>query len=244
MKLIIKNKRILMTNIFICLLIAISSASFINGQSSNYDSEDIRDGYSIDDIRLLLQENNAFNTEFTNMRLHNEDSSVETIPIPIPDIQRDKENHLDLQPLSSPFYVRPIVTSVDPNKRIVLTIMGCGFTASSNEFLCQIGRLPNPRAGTFLYHARSSVNYMLNFYPFNLFSEFFTVYAIEGIYQNNPQFVVRVTISVICVHHVFTSVEPGDHNWHFLICDCGFEIRLSGWFSMKNEEDYILKSYY
>jgi len=86
---------------------------------------------------------------------------------------------------------------------------------------------------------------------------------IEGVYRNNPQYIVRVVIYVICVNHIFNRVESGDHNWHFLICDCGyfksephrftqsgssmfcevcgFEIQLSGWFVMKEEEDYLLE---
>ncbi|MCL2521974.1 MAG: leucine-rich repeat protein [Erysipelotrichales bacterium] len=86
----------------------------------------------------------------------------------------------------------------------------------------------------------------------------FGTVVIEGVYQNNPQFVARFEVSIICVNHIFTRAEQGDHNWHFLICDCGyfkaephrftqfgilmvcsvcgFVIQLS-WFVMK-EEDY------
>ncbi|MCL2522621.1 MAG: hypothetical protein FWE36_07175 [Erysipelotrichales bacterium] len=46
--------------------------------------------------------------------------------------------------------------------------------------------------------------------------------VIEGTYRNNSQFVVRIVVSVICVNHVFIMVEPGDHNWHVKICECGY----------------------
>jgi len=56
-----------------------------------------------------------------------------------------------------------------------MVLMGDGFTAA------QQGIWPNPARNTFLYRANSAVTFMLNFYPFNLFANNFTVYAVKTI---------------------------------------------------------------
>jgi len=156
-----------------------------------------RGGHRINNIQQMVEEHSG---EF--VRIHTPYDSVITEKI-----QRETDK-MRSQPLTgfnpSLHYSRTIIRqSSNQNNRIVVVLMGDGFTAS------QQGNWPNPASGTFLYHARSATNFMMQTYPFSLFEDLFTVYAIQtisaqsGISRPRPW-----PLSDINVRNRFGSFEP------------------------------------
>ncbi len=143
---------------------SIRASSFNNGSNVRIDEE------TLDSIR------GSINSSFKNYReIYNEDGTIEimdlpTDPKPVGDEQKKSRTNKTL------FNENIIISSGKPDDQsIVLTIMGDGYTADQQE--------------DFIDSAQRVVEFLLGnpdsdakgFYPYNLFRDFFTVYAIEVI---------------------------------------------------------------
>jgi len=122
-------------------------------------------------------------------------------------ISEDMNLKRNIQPLTwfdPSFYARTIIRqSSNPNNRIMVVLMGDGFTST------QQGNWPTPASGTFLYHVRSATNFMMQTYPFSLFEDLFTVYAIQTISRESGISRPRPwPLSDINVRNRFGSNEP------------------------------------
>lgn len=132
---------------------------------------EIRDGYSCVDIQDFFLQNSI-----EEMEIYNVDGTIEKTFVPSTFIYKSQELNEDTANLKFLFNERKIIDSGKPdNQSIVITIMGDGFTSAQQEDFIDIATgfvehlLGNPLAGS------------EEFYPFNLFRDFFTVYAIEVI---------------------------------------------------------------
>ena len=122
-------------------------------------------------------------------RTYSEFGSVETIVKPITseyvdyfysDLYDIGSAKLGTNAVEDSFVVTKIIDSGLPDSdSIVIVFMGDGFTAGTSAN--QQGSWPNPVAGSFLAQAYGAAQTLINTHPFNLFSNIFTVYALQVI---------------------------------------------------------------
>ncbi|MCL2587489.1 MAG: M64 family metallo-endopeptidase [Firmicutes bacterium] len=145
-------------------------ASFFD--SSKSSSKDIvRGGHHIDDIRRLLD----LDTGYRQVRMHTLYEGVISYEFEVDTSSRNETMGQNFDPRR--YRVNRIFRGTNQStNRIVVVLMGDGFTATQ-QGSCALF----PEQGTFLYHARSAMNFMIGFYPFNLFRDLFTFYAVETI---------------------------------------------------------------
>ncbi|MCL2755425.1 MAG: M64 family metallo-endopeptidase, partial [Firmicutes bacterium] len=159
-------KRIILKLLLITALFGFSfvSIGFIFDDGGDYRSTEIRGGYTINDIRQMVGEQSP--NEY--LRVHNPyyGVNVHKVSNNFPNIASS------VMPLSFSYARERIRYSGMPNSEsIVVVLMGDGFAAGQQ--------------GIFLNHARSATNFMMNMYPFNLFSDIFTVYAIQTVSEQS-----------------------------------------------------------
>ncbi len=166
-----KNK----SRFFVGILVFTMAISFTSGGKKLVVpaklQQEVRDGYKINDVRkMLAKESNTLEIE-----IFAQNGTIERKRLPQKNIENSEITKNPPKTVPS-FNERKILDSGMPdNQSIVITIMGDGFTATEQT--------------TFVNKAREAMDYMLGnpitgftgFYPFNLFRDVFTVYAIEVI---------------------------------------------------------------
>ncbi|MCH5164235.1 MAG: leucine-rich repeat protein, partial [Clostridiales bacterium] len=126
--------------------------------------------YTVDDIRELLKEesNSAY------LEVYNEDGTMQMIPEPV--ITQNNSQSITNPLATQTFNERKIFDSGKPDSdSIIVTIMGDGFTATQqNDFI----NAATDAMEKMLGNPKKNID---GCYPFNLFRNYFTVYAIEVI---------------------------------------------------------------
>ncbi|MCL2586632.1 MAG: M64 family metallo-endopeptidase [Firmicutes bacterium] len=142
------------------------------------DSGDVHAGWTVDEIRYLMRE-------------HQLDGGVITTEVEI-----ETQETSSIVPLGSrDFNIERIIYSGKSDEdSIVVVLMGDGFTAGQQ--------------GDFMNHAIGVAQFMIGFYPFNLFEDLFTVYAIQVI-SNESGVSRRISgFPEIIVDNYFGSYRP------------------------------------
>jgi len=75
-------------------------------------------------------------------------------------------------------YVRIRYSGKSPENSIVVILLADGF--DQNQF----GTWPGPADGTALWHANAVIDHMLDTRPFDLFADYFTVYMVHAVREN------------------------------------------------------------
>jgi len=159
---------VLIVALIVCFTVfAISGLLTLAFRSSNraYAQE-----YTADEIRDLVKEE----SDSAYLELYNEDGTMQMIPKP--DNAQNNNQSIATPFATQTFNERKLFDSGKPDSAsIVITIMGDGFTAAQQN--------------DFIKAATNAIEYMIGnpeknidgCYPFNLFRDYFTVYAIEVI---------------------------------------------------------------
>jgi len=173
------RKKLLFVGIFATLLLVLTGSLMLGRTETAYantfdeDSvqNEIRDGYTVNDVRRILEKKSGFR----ELEVFNEDGTMQKIQVPF-NPNSGQASRSSPQTTRSTFNDSKIVDSQrDDSESIVITIMGDGFT--------------DTQQGDFINAATDAVDFMIGnpaknipgFHPFNLFREYFTVYAIEVI---------------------------------------------------------------
>ena len=140
---------------------------------SAFDNSDERDGYTISDIKKLISNENQ-------IEVYSEDGTMEIMDEPLSIYNEDSTVDLTNLRASTSFEEVKIVDSGKPDSEsIVVTLMGDGFTATEQN--------------NFINAANNAANYLIGndstgdqgFYPYNLFRDYFTIYAIKVISEES-----------------------------------------------------------
>lgn len=131
------------------------------------DSDAKIDGYTIDDIRNIVSNEN-FDYGDDYLTVYTQDGKMEDVPV-LEQIEQESISSDSIEALSIPsFNVRKIVDSGRSDlESIVITFMGDGFTAAEQS--------------TFITAATNSANSLINQYPMSLYKDYFNIYAVEVI---------------------------------------------------------------
>ena len=134
-----------------------------------------RGGYTLDEIRAMLQQDDIFGQR----REYQPDGDVVVHELSSSEMLEVFGSPDDVQLFSDFSYaVRPIVGGGRScSDSIVLVLLGDGFTAGNGNG--QVGDHRNPGAGTFLHSAHDFAETLLNTYPFSLFKDVFKILAVE-----------------------------------------------------------------
>lgn len=158
----------------IIVLFLISSILFLNSSSVNAFGNNIeREGYTLNDIKELISNDNQ-------IEVYSEDGTVEIMDKQLTIDNQDLSNDLINSRSSTSFEEVKIVDSgKSDSESIVVTIMGDGFTATEQN--------------SFINAANAAANYLIGndvtgdqgFYPYNLFRDYFTIYAIKVVSEES-----------------------------------------------------------
>ena len=155
---------ILISYFIVCVLFSLSMFE-LRSTNRAYAQE-----YNVIDEQSVISDN----LDDSYLELYNEDGSMQMVPEP-DNLQND--NTSLIAPVAAPsFNERKLRDSGKPDSEsIVVTIMGDGFTASQqSNFIDMANDAVDRMLG-------NSARGIVGCYPFNLFSDYFTVYAIEVI---------------------------------------------------------------
>jgi len=133
--------------------------------------------YSFEDIQRLLSDGGQV---YQNVRVYSEGlTGSYQVPIPNNQVEDLLNWNNGIQPLNTnPFPVTRIMYSGRPHyESIVIVLMGDAFTAEQYVD-------GNGNEGIALTHARAVMSAMIGIHPFGIFSDFFTVYMIHAVGQN------------------------------------------------------------
>lgn len=169
MKQKILKKSFLIISLFVFILVLFLSTPTV----SAFDNSDERDGYTISDIKELISNENQ-------IEVYSEDGTMEIMDEPLSIYNEDSTVDLTNLRASTSFEEVKIVDSGKPDSEsIVVTLMGDGFTATEQN--------------NFINAANNAANYLIGndstgdqgFYPYNLFRDYFTIYAIKVISEES-----------------------------------------------------------
>jgi hypothetical protein len=169
MKQKILKKSFLIISLFVFILVLFLSTPTV----SAFDNSDERDGYTISDIKKLISNENQ-------IEVYSEDGTMEIMDEPLSIYNEDSTVDLTNLRASTSFEEVKIVDSGKPDSEsIVVTLMGDGFTATEQN--------------NFINAANNAANYLIGndstgdqgFYPYNLFRDYFTIYAIKVISEES-----------------------------------------------------------
>ena len=136
----------------------------------------VRDGYSIDDIREIL---NGDRQVYQDFRVHypgRVDVATYRVPVDESELKRIIDVYDgNVQPLQERnlIFERIRYSERSHAESIVIILFGDGFTQN------QFGDLKNLEEETALWHAERAITTMVNTHPFGLFEDLFTVYMIQ-----------------------------------------------------------------
>ena len=148
----------------------ISSILFLNSSSVNAFGNNIeRKGYTLNDIKELISNDNQ-------IEVYSKDGTMEIMDEPLTIDNQDLSNDLINSRSSTSFEEVKIVDSgKSDSESIVVTIMGDGFTATEqNSFI---------NAANYLIG--NDVTGDQGFYPYNLFRDYSTIYAIKVVLEES-----------------------------------------------------------
>lgn len=168
------KQKIFKKSFFIISLLIFSLMLFWSGFSvSASENSGKRDGYTISDIKELISNENY-------IEVYSEDGTMEIMDQPLSVYEEDATVNLTSLKAGTSFEEVKIADSGKPDSEsIVVTLMGDGFTATEQNI--------------FINAANNAVNYLIGnastgdpgFYPYNLFRDYFTIYAIKVISEES-----------------------------------------------------------
>lgn len=164
---------VLILALIVCLAVFVIGCLLPAGLRFTNSTYAQADADNINDIRNILSEDST-SDDSTHFELYNEDGTIQRIQEP-DNLQSDDYNTIN--PLAaSTFNERKLLDSGKPDSEsIVITIMGDGFTATQqSDFINLATDVINKMVG----NPQKGIN---GCYPFNIFRDYFTVYAIEVI---------------------------------------------------------------
>ncbi|MCL2556835.1 MAG: M64 family metallo-endopeptidase, partial [Firmicutes bacterium] len=130
-------------------------------------SIDIRNGYTIEDIRELLGQQSLYKS----VRMHTPYDGVVTYQISMEDSEVESilQTASDIAPMNAFTYRRERIHGAGRplSSSITVVLMGDGFTQAQQT--------------AFMNHARSARDFMLDMHPFRLFRDIFVIYAVQTI---------------------------------------------------------------
>ena len=168
------KQKILKKSVLILSVVVFTLMLFFNTASvSAFENCDNRDGYTVNDIKEII-------SNYNQVEVYSEDGTMEIMEEPMNIPVEDYSVDLNDARTSTSFEEVKIVDSGKPDSEsIVVTIMGDGFTANEQN--------------KFINAANKAVNYLIGndstgdkgFYPYNLFKDYFTIYAIKVISEES-----------------------------------------------------------
>jgi len=224
------NVRLLFVIMSVIFVVAVGGTASTQA-SVHYpaDYEHERGGYTLSQIRELLQQGDASGykrvySPYTGPATYRM-SAAETMGIfgsPADGIQEFS---------NFTYTVRAVHGAGRPcNDSIVLVLLGDGFTAGNGHG--NVGHWPNPGVGTFLDFAQEFAYTITNMHPFSLFSDYFKIYAVEtpstqGIRAGTPGSPINAPYPGTYLGSFFT--EPG--SFGIQVNRSALALQISNWVS-------------
>ena len=163
-----KMKKVLSIAVTLTMLLLATSGFVLQRQSSvaYAQSNEYYNEYTLEDVRLMVEAQSiSYESEYGYTYY---ESYAERVTV-----QQNGRPFGHLRTLNN--ITRTTIIPNNRANRIVIVLFACGFTAGTGAG--QIGQGSNPAQNSFLWHARGAINTMLNTHPFNLFRDYFAVYA-------------------------------------------------------------------